>query len=385
VLAVGHPNAPDRLFVVEQGGHVKVLEPGQTQAPSDAEAFLFVDVQNAGATMIGPEMGLLGFALHPNFPDDPRVYVNYNPAGRSTTVISEFQVGSASGRAENERVILELHQPASNHNGGMLTFGPDGMLYIGMGDGGGADDTFGTGNDPEVLLAKILRIDPEMTGEATRSPLSCKAQSCQDYGPFDYGIPADNPFVGDPAVADEVFALGFRNPWRFAFDGEDLWVADVGQNAYEEVDLVSPGSNHGWSDMEGFHCFGGASCDELSTSNAVNADGLTMPVAEYGHNSGSAFRCSVTGGAVYRSCEVPGWQGGYLFADYCSTEVFGLRWNMGNVSPFNGQGAGPLHTLGENVLGFGSNAWGDVYFTSVEVGGFGQITDGRVYRVAPAG
>ena len=278
-------------------------------------------------------------------------------------------------------MILELHQPASNHNGGMIAFGPDRMLYIGMGDGGAADDAFNTGRDGEVLLAKILRIDPEPTGTADKSPISCKQSSCDDYGPFDYGIPADNPFVGDAGVADEVYAWGFRNPWRFFFDGDDLWVADVGQNAYEEVGLVQAGDDHGWSDMEGFHCFGGASCDELTTPNGVNADGMTMPVVEYMHTT-DPFRCSVTGGAVYRSCQVPAWEGGYLFADYCSTEIFGIKWDGSAVTGFNSQGGGALTSLFENVLGYGSNAWGDVYFTTVVVGGFG-ITDGRIYRAVP--
>ena len=178
-----------------------------------------------------------------------------------------------------------------------------------------------------------------------------------------------------------MYAWGFRNPWRFFFDGDDLWVADVGQNAYEEVALVQAGDDHGWSDMEGFHCFGGASCDELTTPNGVNADGMTMPVVEYMHTT-DPFRCSVTGGAVYRSCQVPAWEGGYLFADYCSTEIFGIKWDGSAVMGFNSQGGGALTSLFENVLGYGSNAWGDVYFTTVVVGGFG-ITDGRIYRAVP--
>ncbi|MGB1700872.1 MAG: PQQ-dependent sugar dehydrogenase [Nannocystaceae bacterium] len=176
--------------------------------------------------------------------------------------------------------------------------------------------------------------------------------------------------------------MGLRNPWRFTFDGEDLYAADVGQNAYEEISLVTSGGNYGWSEMEGFHCFGGSSCEELATPNAVNGDGLSMPLVEYAHTN-SPFRCSVTGGAVYRSCEVPAWDGGYLFADYCSAEVFGFRWDGTSVTSFNGQGSGPLASLFENVLGFGTNAWGDAYFTTVEVDGFGQISDGNVYRVVP--
>ena len=150
----------------------------------------------------------------------------------------------------------------------MIAFGPDDYLYIGMGDGGGADDTFNTGRDPEVLLAKMLRIDVEPTGVADKDPISC--QGCDQYGPFDYGIPADNPFVDDPNVADEIWALGFRNPWRFSFDIEtdELYVGDVGQDDYEEISVPVVGSDHGWSDMEGFQCFQGANCEEGDPSVA---------------------------------------------------------------------------------------------------------------------
>ncbi|MGB1700871.1 MAG: PQQ-dependent sugar dehydrogenase, partial [Nannocystaceae bacterium] len=193
VLALGDPAAPDRLFVVEQGGHIKVLEAGETQAPSDADAFLVVDVQNANSTQVGPEMGLLGFAFHPDYPEDPRVYVNYNPASSSSTVISEFTVSARTGKAEDERVIMEVCQPASNHNGGMIAFGPDRMLYIGMGDGGGADDVFMTGQTPEVVLGKMLRIDPEPTGTADKMPVGLTNSTCQGYGRI--SLPRFMPWV----------------------------------------------------------------------------------------------------------------------------------------------------------------------------------------------
>ncbi|MCH9683848.1 MAG: PQQ-dependent sugar dehydrogenase, partial [Deltaproteobacteria bacterium] len=218
VLALGHPTEPDRLFVVEQGGDIRILEPGQMDAP--AEAFLSIGVLGANNNSIGSELGLLGFAFHPDFPDDPRVYVNYNPngGGAQTTVISEFMLDAGNPNQADpstERVIMELHQPAGNHNGGMIAFGPDGFLYIGTGDGGGANDTFNTGRAPNFLHAKMLRIDVEPDG-SDDNPEAC--QGCPQYGPFDYTIPADNPFIGQGNFAPEIFAWGARNPWRFSFD-----------------------------------------------------------------------------------------------------------------------------------------------------------------------
>jgi glucose/arabinose dehydrogenase len=376
VLAVGHPTEPDRLFVVEQNGNVRILEPGQTMAP--AEAFLTVAVEGAGNTSIGSELGLLGFAFHPDFPADPRVYVNYNPAaGPRRTIVAEFTLDPANpDRVDpaSQRSIIELHQPAGNHNGGMLLFDASGNLLIGMGDGGGANDAFNTGRNPGVLLAKILRIGVEPDGNAD-NPVSC--QGCAQYGPFDYTIPADNPFVNTPGFAPEIYAWGLRNPWRMAIDpaNETLYVADVGQNQWEEISIGSPGADLGWSEMEGFHCFGGAPCDTNAGPNEVNADGLTMPISEYGHGGG---RCSVTGGAVYRSCEVPAWDGVYFYGDFCTGELFGLVWDGNQVTDL-----GELLDQSELPLGNGWNAHGDVFITTVDAILGGPIFDGLVYRIAP--
>jgi glucose/arabinose dehydrogenase len=377
LLALGHPTEPDRLFVLEQNGNVRILEPGETMAP--AEAFLHVDVAGAGATSIGAEFGLLGFAFHPDFPADPRVYVDYNPAGGGDlhTVVSEFTLDPANPNQvdpASERVVIELHQPDSNHNGGMLLFDSDGYLIIGMGDGGGSGDTYDTGRNTSVLMSKILRIGVEPDGNPD-DPMAC--DGCPQYGPFDYTIPADNPFVGDPAFAPEIYAWGLRNPWRMAIDPETdlMYVGDVGQGDWEEITLADRGADLGWSDMEGFHCFGGAGCDEGAGPNQVNADGMTMPLVEYEHTGG---RCSVTGGAVYRSCEVPAWQGVYFYSDFCTGEHFGLVWDGNTATDL-----GLLLDHNQLPLGNGWNAYGDVFITTVDAILGGPIFDGLVYRVAP--
>jgi len=378
MLAIGHPTEPDRLFVVEQGGNVRILEPGETSAPGDA--FLTVTVAGAGNNNIGPEYGLLGFAFHPDFPDDPRVYVNYNPpapgGGTDRTIVSEFTVDAGNPDQvdpSSERIILELEQPANNHNGGMIDFGPDGYLYISTGDGGGGGDTFNTGRDEQMLLAKMLRIGVEPDGEMD-NPEACPG--CGQLGPFDYTIPDDNPFVGDPTFAPEIYAWGLRNAWRYARDSANgtIYAGDVGQQQWEEVTLVEAGADLGWSDMEGFHCFGGG-CDDSAGPNEVNADGMTAPLAEYGHNGG---RCSITGLSVYHSCEVPAWDGVYFYSDFCSGEFWGLVWDGATVTDL-----GVVLDQNELPLGNGWNAYGDVFVTTVDAILGGPIFDGKVYRIAP--
>lgn len=378
VLAIGHPTEPDRLFVVEQNGNVRILEPGQTMAPQ--EAFLSLDVEGAGNTSIGAEFGLLGFAFHPDFPADPRVYVNYNPnlaGGELHTIVSEFTVDPGNPNQVDpgsERIIVELDQPDGNHNGGMLLFDSAGYLIIGNGDGGGGGDTYNTGRNRQVLMSKIMRIGVEPDGTED-NPVSC--EGCAQYGPFDYTIPADNPFVGNPEFAPEIYAWGLRNPWRMSIDPETdlMYAADVGQNQWEEVSLVAPGADLGWSDMEGFHCFGGAPCDTNAGPNEVNADGMTMPIAEYQHGGG---RCSITGGSVYRSCEVPAWDGVYFYGDFCTGEFFGLVWDGTTATDL-----GLVLDQNELPLGNGWNAYGDVYITTVDAILGGPISDGLVYRIAP--
>jgi len=380
VLALGDPSQPDRLFVVEQGGDVKILEPGANQAP--AEVFLHVDVAGANNTSIGDERGLLGFAFHPEFPADPRVYVAYTAdLGQQSpaVTVSEFLLmrgDDSQVDPDSERVVIEIDKPASNHNGGMIGFGPDGYLYIGTGDGGFGEDFYNTGRNPDVILAKVLRIDPE-PDDMPDNPVAC-VNDCNDLGPFDYTIPADNPFADGVDAAPEVWALGMRNPWRFSWDLEtgDLWLGDVGQYDWEEIDIISSGLDYGWGDMEGNHCFNDPGCDDGAAPNTANADGLIAPIFDYAHSGG---RCSITGGTVYRSCEVPGWSGIYTYADYCSGEMFALTFDGADVQDLGEA----LDLQGQVVTGNGWNAWGDSYFTAVEGFPGGPIGDGLVYRLAP--
>jgi glucose/arabinose dehydrogenase len=381
LIAIGHPQQPDRLFVVEQGGNIKILEPGMNTAPADS--FLHLDVACAGNGTIGCEQGMLGFAFHPDFPGDPRVYVAYSPAdapGDPPTRVSEFMLMAGDDNhadPSSERVVIEGFKPFGNHNGGMIAFGPDGYLYFGLGDGGNADDDpQATGRDTGVILSKILRIDVEPDGMPD-NPVACQS-ICDQLGPFDYTIPPDNPFVDDPSFAPEIWAWGFRNPWRFSFDvsNGDLYVGDVGQDQIEEVDIVTKGNDYGWHTMEGNSCFQGSPCDDTADPGQPNADNMIAPLVDYSHNDG----CSVTGGAVYRSCEVPAWDGLYIYGDYCAGNLSALVWDGSMVNDF-----GEVLNVGERILGNGWNAWGDVFVTTVDAVPNGPINDGFVYRVAPQG
>lgn len=374
--AIGHPTEPDRLFVVEQGGDIRIVEPGSGTCGA---SFLHVDSTNQTAQQIGNEAGLLGFAFHANFPDDPRVYVNYLPgSGPSRTVVEEYTLDPANpdqADPASARTVIEFCQPQGNHNGGTLVFDDTGMLLITTGDGGPQNDQLGNGRDPNVLLGKVLRIDVDPDGQ-THTPTSSDGQGCTDLGSFDsYGIPADNPFVDDPNFTPEVYAWGFRNPWRAAFDHESgiLYVGDVGQNDFEEVDAVLAGADLGWSNMEGFSCFNGP-CDTSPGPGLVNGDGITLPLKAWGDG------CSAIGGAVYRSCEVPGWEGVYFYGEYaCGGQgrIGALVWDGSTVTDLDF-----LLSTDERVTGNGWNAYGDVFFTTVDAPG-GFISDGLVYRIAP--
>ena len=257
-----------RSYVVDQPGVVWVI---------DGDPQVFLDIR--GDVRFGGEQGLLGLAFDPEFDSNGRFYVHYS-AGNGDTVIEEFMAPDGAVDMESRSVVLRLDQPAGNHNGGMIAFGPDGNLWIGLGDGGGADDQFGHGQRSETLLGTMLRINPEGGS---------------------YSIPAGN-------LSGEVWGYGLRNPWRWAFDGNDLWIGDVGQNRIEEIDVVDwteGNPNLGWSIMEGSECFRNQGCSQ---------EGLTLPVYEYTHNEG----CSITGGAVYRGAAMPELAGQFLFADYCS-------------------------------------------------------------------
>ena len=314
------PPGDDRWFVVDQPGVIWLVADGTTS--------VFLDIEDLVAFQ--GEQGLLGMAFHPGFADNGLVYVNYiNNAG--DTIVAVVQSNGTTAQADSLAEVLRVDQPAGNHNGGMLQFGPDENLWIGLGDGGGANDQFGQGQRAETLLAAMVRIavGPGIDG---------------------YEVPAGN-------LENEVWATGLRNPWRFAFDGDDLWIADVGQNRIEEVDVVdwtAGNPNFGWSVMEGTECFGGGSCEST---------GLVMPVYEYTHDEG----CSVTGGFVYRGAAMPELAGHYLFADYCTGWLRSVD-KQGDVREWL-----PAGTF-SGVTGFGQDAAGEIYVLT---------SGGKIFALVP--
>ena len=330
---VGVVNAGDgsgRLFVVEKGGRIRVIEQGQ---------LVDTPLLNISDSVSGAyEQGLLGLAFEPGRPE--RFYINYTDRS-GTTIIARYRVSDNPNVADaaSAEVILRLEQPAGNHNGGNLLFGPDGYLWIGTGDGGAANDIFRNGQNSNTLLGAMLRLDVS-----------------SDNG---YTIPPDNPFVAGGGAA-EIWAFGLRNPWRYSFDRatDELWIADVGQNHWEEVHKAAShvaGLNYGWPILEGNHCFEQANCSR---------DGLLSPVTEYNHD----FGCSITGGNVYRGNDFPQLQGGYFFSDFCS----GLIWaidatNQSFIEPTL------LLESGLQISAFGEDEAGELYLTS--------FADGTLYRL----
>lgn len=288
----------DRLFVCEKEGVIRVFR--NDPATTVAETFLDISDQ-----VIHPsEMGLLGMAFHPDYAENGYFYVNYNRSQNDTnwTIISRFSVDASDPDAadvESEVVLMRIRQPFTNHNGGQLAFGPDGYLYIGTGDGGSGGDPFGAGQRLNTLLGKILRIDVD-----------------RQEGSLNYGIPEDNPFMDIPEAQPEIFAYGIRNPWRFSFDPATgwLWLADVGQDQYEEIDIVEIGKNYGWNTMEGWSCY--------NPSTNCDSTGLTGPVWVYPRAEGR----SITGGYVYRGSDAPELTGRYVYADFVSGRVWALRY-----------------------------------------------------------
>jgi len=264
----------NRLFIVEQPGRIKVLQPGAT-VPA-----IFLDITSL--VLSGGEQGLLGLAFHPDYPNDRRFFVDYTRRPDGATVIAEYRVSASNPNvAETGGVtLLTIPQPFSNHNGGMVSFGPDGFLYIGTGDGGSGNDPGNRAQNVDELLGKILRIDVDHPENASKL----------------YSSPPGNPFFGSLPGRDEIFAYGMRNPWRFSFDRAtgQIYAGDVGQNAVEEVDIVTPGGNYGWRVFEGTRC---TNLDPASCSAGV----FIPPIAEYVHSGG---RCSVTGGYVYRGTKL---------------------------------------------------------------------------------
>lgn len=289
----------NRLFVLEQQGKIFVFD----NSPSVSEKLLFLDITDR-VNDRGNEEGLLGLAFHPDFSSNNYFFLDYTADNPRRTIIARYQVDpNMPSRAlkESEQVILEVPQPYSNHNGGQISFGPDGYLYIALGDGGSGGDPHNNGQNPRTLLGSILRIDIDQTS-----------------GNKLYGIPADNPFYGNTeGFKEEIYAYGLRNPWRFSFDLETnrFWTGDVGQNKYEEIDIIIKGGNYGWNIFEGFHLYG----------NPADTAGKSLidPVWEYSHDVGQ----SVTGGFVYRGISVPELTGLYIYADYVSGRIWGLKYD----------------------------------------------------------
>jgi glucose/arabinose dehydrogenase len=315
-----------RLFIIEKPGYIRVFENGQLlNAP-------FLDITDR-VNASGNEMGLLGLAFHPDYEQNGFFYVNYTGAGGNTR-ISRFQASGNSADKNSETVLLLIEQPYPNHNGGALAFGPDGYLYAGLGDGGSAGDPHKNGQNINSLLGKILRLDVNH-GDP-------------------YSIPSDNPF------GNEVWAYGLRNPWRISFDRAtgDLWIGDVGQDKWEEIDYLPAGSesgaNFGWSIMEGNHAYDGEP-----------QSGMLLPAMEYSHAEGG---CSVTGGYVYRGT-IPEWNGVYIYGDYCSGKVWALI-------QVNGQWQSRImFETGVTITSFGQDESGEIYLAS---------DDGSIYHLTPS-
>ncbi len=342
-LPVYLANAGDgsgRIFVVEKAGRIKVIKDGKTLEEP------FLDIVHKVRSKES-ERGLLSVAFHPRYEENGRFFVNYTDL-EGDTIISEFHGGKDPDRAVSagERIILKIRQPASNHNGGQLQFGPDGYLYIGTGDGGSGGDPWGNAQKLSVLLGKMLRIDV-------------------DAG-IPYGIPADNPFKAVSGARPEIWAYGLRNPWRFSFDSEtgDMYIADVGEGKWEEVDFQPAGGrggqNYGWNLLEGSHKF--------KLPDGYDTSRLTFPVVEYSRGD---LGCSVTGGYAYRGKSSPVLNGTYFFSDYCTGRLWGLR----KMSDDSWEWAEFLDT-DLSVSSFGEDEAGELYIID-----FGK---GDIYRIAEA-
>jgi glucose/arabinose dehydrogenase len=316
----------DRRFIVEQTGIISVVQPGSSTRS------IFLNIQTR--VLSGGERGLLGLAFHPQFADNGRFFVNYTRRPDGATIIAEYHVSAGNPNVADdvESVLMLIPQPYDNHNGGMIEFGPDGYLYIGMGDGGSAFDPQSRAQNVNELLGKILRIDVD-----NPSP------------------PVANPYAGDVPGRDEIYAIGMRNPWRFSFDRVtgSLYVGDVGQNDREEVDVVTAGNNYGWRVLEGTRC---TNLD----ADACGAGGFVAPVAEYSHATNG--RCSITGGYVYRGYQQSLPLGSYVYADYCSGEIFMLQAGIQSV----------LLDTSFNISSFGEDESGEIYVVS---------HGGAIYRV----
>ncbi len=339
-------NASDgsnRIFVVEQRGIIKVFPDDSTINASQ----IFLDITDRVSS--GGEMGLLGLAFHPLFKSNGYFYVDYTTSNPRKTVISRFQVSPVnanSANASSEKIILEVSQPYSNHNGGQISFGPDGYLYASFGDGGSGGDPDGNGQNLNSLLGSIIRIDVNNSS-----------------GNLNYSIPSDNPFVGLPDHRGEIYAYGLRNVWRFSFDNfnGNLWAADVGQGLWEEIDLIKKGKNYGWNIMEGFHCYNASSCD---------TNGLTKPVWEYGHNPQGGY--SITGGYVYYGTNASELTGKYIYGDYVSGNIWSLDITNGIVNNRL------IQNTSYNISTFGKDEKNELFFADYSQGKIYKFTGDKV-------
>jgi hypothetical protein len=340
VYVTAPPGDMLRLFVVEQGGRVRVLRRDTLLATP------FLNLQ--GKVTGGGEQGLLSLAFHPQYATNRRFYVYFTDRSGDTRVV-RYTVSAADTNVADSLsgdTVLAVDQPYSNHNGGLVLFGPDGKLYVGLGDGGSGGDPDSNGQDKQALLGKILRLDVDAGAP--------------------YAIPPDNPLVGDPNARAEIWAYGLRNPWRFSFDRQtgDLYIADVGQEAWEEVNAAAApaagrGVNYGWNVMEGAHCY----------NTACSMAGLTGPVLEYSHGEG----CSITGGYVYRGTRVSALAGHYLYSDYCTHFVRSFRYVGGQATDRRDRTT--QLDPGGSVSSFGEDGRGELYVV---------VHGGRLYRVVEA-
>ncbi|MEO5590638.1 MAG: PQQ-dependent sugar dehydrogenase [Gemmatimonadaceae bacterium] len=328
------PAGDARLFIVEQPGRIRIVENGVLLATP------FLDITPRVAA--GGERGMLSVAFHPQYKTNGYFYVYFIGMSGEIRVERFTAVPAANvANAGTAKIILTVPHPLTNHNGGLAMFGPDGMLYLGLGDGGGGGDPGRNGQNANTLLGAMLRID------------------VNNGDPF--AIPAGNPYIGRSDARPEIWALGLRNPWRFTFDRatNDLYIADVGQDALEEVDVVPAsraGVNYGWNVMEGSQCYNAGSC---------NKQGLELPVLEYNHSGG---QCSITGGFVYRGAAIPELTASYFYADYCAGWVRSFRYSAGAVTEQRLWAVGSVGFL----TSFGEDAAGELYVTS---------SNGRVYRI----
>ncbi len=334
---------PDgRLWITEQEGIILEFD---AKGPRDELAFSsnFLDIRDRVSDN-GWEEGLLGMALDPS--NRRQIYLYYSAANPRRSVVSRYTLAGEDGGAwaapDSALTILEVEQPYPNHNGGQIAFGPDGYLYIGLGDGGSAGDPRRNGQDTSTMLGTILRID--VSQATVEQP---------------YAIPPDNPFA-DGGGRPEIWAYGLRNPWRFSFDRDsgELWAGDVGQDRWEEIDVIERGGNYGWNAMEGSHCF--------RPQHDCPQEGMIPPVWEYSLEDGA---CSVTGGYVYRGAAIPWLNGVYVYGDFCSGQVFGLRREGADFRNY------PLADTGLRITAFGQDNAGELYVLSQSAGIFRLVAE----------